>query len=309
MLISEVAAPAVTGTISTHRAMPMTTIAAQWLVGFTEHTEVAYRRDLTHFAAWCDDQDLDPMTARPPHIAIYTAELTDAGLSTATVSRRLSALSSFYKYAVLEDHLERNPTLKVRRPIVSTKDCATVGLTREDARRLLVAAAAHSPRSGALIALLLANGLRIGDALAADVSDLGTARGHPTLTVTRKGGRRVTIPLAPATLTALDPYLAGRTTGPLFQTRTGRCLDQPAAFRLVRSLAKAAGVENAERLSPRSLRHGAITAALDAWVSLRDVQDFAGHVDPRTTRRYDRAEYSLDRHATYAVAAYFTAQP
>ena len=144
--------------------------------------------------------------------------------------------------------------------------------------------------------------------LAADVSDLGTTRGHRTLTVARKGGRRVTMPLAPATVTALDPYLAGRTTGPLFQTRTGRRLDQPAAFRLVRRLAKAAGVENAERLSPHSLRHGAITAALDAGVSLRDVQDFAGHVDPRTTRRYDRAEYSLDRHATYAVAAYFTAE-
>jgi integrase/recombinase XerD len=46
-----------------------------------------------------------------------------------------------------------------------------------------------------------------------------------------------------------------------------------------------------------------VTAALDAGVPLRDVQDAAGHADPRTTRRYDRARYSLDRHATYAVAA------
>jgi integrase/recombinase XerD len=47
-----------------------------------------------------------------------------------------------------------------------------------------------------------------------------------------------------------------------------------------------------------------VTNALDAGVSLRDVQDAAGHGDPRTTRRYDRARHSLDRHATYAVAAY-----
>lgn len=39
-------------------------------------------------------------------------------------------------------------------------------------------------------------------------------------------------------------------------------------------------------------------------VALRDVQDFAGHADPRTTRRYDRARHLLDRHATYAVASY-----
>ena len=53
------------------------------------------------------------------------------------------------------------------------------------------------------------------------------------------------------------------------------------------------------------LRHTAITAALDAGVSLRDVQDFARHADPRTTRRYDRGRDNLDRNAAHALAAYF----
>jgi integrase len=52
------------------------------------------------------------------------------------------------------------------------------------------------------------------------------------------------------------------------------------------------------------LRHAFITAALDAWVPLRDVQEAASHADPRTTMRYDRARTSLDRHATYIVATY-----
>jgi len=47
-----------------------------------------------------------------------------------------------------------------------------------------------------------------------------------------------------------------------------------------------------------------ITAALDAGVPLRDVQDTASHADPRTTMRYDRARGSLDRHATHIIAAY-----
>lgn len=46
-----------------------------------------------------------------------------------------------------------------------------------------------------------------------------------------------------------------------------------------------------------------ITAALNAGVPFRDVQDFAGHADPRTTRRYDRSRHNLDRHATYALAS------
>jgi hypothetical protein len=57
-------------------------------------------------------------------------------------------------------------------------------------------------------------------------------------------------------------------------------------------------------VSPHTLRHAFITAALDAGVPLRDVQEAASHADPRTTMRYDRARVSLDRHATYIVAAF-----
>jgi integrase-like protein len=73
---------------------------------------------------------------------------------------------------------------------------------------------------------------------------------------------------------------------------------------LVRRLARAAGIPAWEKISPHSLRHSAITFALDAGVPLRDVQDYAQHKDPRTTRRYDHSRDSLDRNAAYTVAAY-----
>jgi integrase len=60
----------------------------------------------------------------------------------------------------------------------------------------------------------------------------------------------------------------------------------------------------AKTVTPHTLRHAFITAALDAGVPLRDVQEAASQADPRTTIRYDRARGSLDRHATYIVAAY-----
>jgi integrase len=52
------------------------------------------------------------------------------------------------------------------------------------------------------------------------------------------------------------------------------------------------------------LRHAFVTLALDAGVNLRDVQDAAGHADPRTTRRYDRSRHNLDRHPTYLLAGF-----
>lgn len=60
----------------------------------------------------------------------------------------------------------------------------------------------------------------------------------------------------------------------------------------------------AKPIGPHVLRHAFITAALDAGVPLRGVQDAASHTDARTTMRYDGAQVSLDRHATYIVAAY-----
>jgi site-specific recombinase XerD len=108
--------------------------------------------------------------------------------------------------------------------------------------------------------------------------------------------------LAPRTSRAIDLYLGERTTGPLFLSANGRRLDRCAADRMVKRLARRAGIT--KRISPHSLRHSFITAALDAGVSLRDVQEAASHADPRTTMRYDRARQSLDRHATYVVAAF-----
>jgi hypothetical protein len=86
--------------------------------------------------------------------------------------------------------------------------------------------------------------------------------------------------------------------------RAGGRLRQGHLWELVRRLARAAGIQAWAQLSPHCLRHSAITFALDAGATLRDVQDYAGHKDPRTTRRYDHARDSLDRNAAYAVAAY-----
>jgi integrase/recombinase XerD len=150
--------------------------------------------------------------------------------------------------------------------------------------------------------LLALNGLRVPEATGANIEALGTERGHRTLTITRKGGKVVTIPLAPRTARAIDLAIGERSDGPLFLVPDGRRLDRHGAARIARRAAGRAGI--AKPAGPHTLRHAFITAALDAGVPLRDVQEAASHADPRTTIRYDRARGSLDRHATYIVAAY-----
>ena len=84
--------------------------------------------------------------------------------------------------------------------------------------------------------------------------------------------------------------------------RTGAGWDRHGVARIVRRATRRAGIT--KHVGPHILRHAFITAALDAGVPLRDVQEAASHADPRTTMRYDRARTSLDRHATYIVATY-----
>jgi integrase/recombinase XerD len=97
---------------------------------------------------------------------------------------------------------------------------------------------------------------------------------------------------APSTsLLTIQPAIGERTDGPLFLAADGRRLDRHGAARIVRRVTRRAGI--AKHVSPHTLRHAFITAALDAGVPLRDVQEAASHADPRTTVRYDRARTSL----------------
>ena len=112
----------------------------------------------------------------------------------------------------------------------------------------------------------------------------------------------VTFPLAPRTARAIDLAIGERTEGPVFLAKGRRRWTGTAPGGSSAALARRAGITKI--VTPHTLRHAFITAALDAGVPLRDVQEAASHADPRTTMRYDRARGSLDRHATYIVAAY-----
>lgn len=234
-------------------------------------------------------------------IECYARDLEERGRARATVARRLCTVAGLYRYAEQEGLLERSPAAHVRRPRLDYESHAT-GLDRNEVGALLVAAGLASPSDHALVSLLAINGLRVSEALAAEIEALGLERGHRTLTVLRKGGKVVTIPLAPRTARAIDLTIGERVEGPVFLRRDVSRLDRHGAWRIVRRLARKAGIN--KPVGPHTLRHAFITAALDAGVPLRDVQEAASHADPRTTMRYDRARVSLDRHATYIVAAF-----
>jgi site-specific recombinase XerD len=274
---------------------------AGYLAGYRGLTREAYTLDLRQFTGWCRARSLPLFPVRRADIETFARELEPRGRARAAVTRRLSTIAGFYRYAVEEELLDHSPAAHVRRPRVDYESHATA-LDRNEAGALLVAAGPGPAAEHALISLHALNGLRVPEATGADTEHLGLERGHRTLVITRKGGKAVTIPLAPRTARAIDLATGERASGPLLPAADGKRPDRHGTARVVRPVTRRAGIS--KQASPHTLRHAFITS-FDAGVPLRDVQEAASsHADPRTTMRYDRARTSLDRHATYIVAAY-----
>jgi integrase/recombinase XerD len=284
---------------------PIGRLTAAWLLGYASpHTRRAYATDLARWLDFCRNYGIDPLAARRSHVDAWARTLHAAGLQSRTVARRLAAVSSWYTFAVAEAAVSHSPTEHVRRPKITDRG-ETPGLTRDELQRLLTAADTHgSLRSRALLTLLATTGLRINEALSRDIDHLTYDRGHRILRLERKGGASDRTVLTAPVIRILDAYLNGRTAGPLFVTSTGKRMRQNQAWYTLRRLARRAALDGAAEIRPHSLRVAFITGAREAGVPLEDVQDAAGHADPRTTRRYDRGRHSLDRHAAYAITSW-----
>ena len=245
---------------------------AGFLAGYSGLTREAYELDLRQYASWCHQHHLRLFQARCADIERFARDLETRGRSRATITRRLCTIAGFYRYTVEEDLLDHSPAAHVRRPRLDYESHAT-GLDRNELGALLVAAGLGATTEHALISLLALNGLRVSEATGANIEALGIERGHRTLVITRKGGKVVTIPLAPRTARAIDLAVGERVEGPIFVTSDGQRLGRHGAARIVRRVAIRAGL--AEPVGPHTLRHAFITAALDAGVPLRDVQEAA----------------------------------
>jgi len=257
--------------------------------------------DLRGYFQWAAGLDLDVLEATRPHIELYRGWLGEHCLAASTIDQRLSTVCGFYRFAHIDGRVLSNPAQYVRRPQVHPSEGR--GLYRSDLGRFLFAAERYDHDHSALAVLLGLNGLRVSEACATNIEDLGVERGHRTLRILGKGSKPAVIPLVPRTARTIDLAVGERCQGAVLCRRDGQRLDRRTAHRWVRSIGKRAGLG---LVHPHMLRAAFIMAALDAGVPLRDVQIAARHADPRTTTVYDRRRQNFDRHAAYVVVAFVT---
>lgn len=277
-------------------------VAEAWLASTArEGTRRVYEREIRLYFEWCDLREVDTLAARRVDIDRYRQRLNRRH-SAATSAKKLSALSSFYRYGTeeFEDLVRTNPVLRIRRPKLS-KDSTTAGLDLDEVRLLLAAADTAAPLDRAVTRLLFATGMRVSELCGALVRDLRTEKGQLTVAVSRKGGRVQRLLVQPKAAEALTAYLDGRSDGHLFiGSRNGPITRYEVAL-ILAQLVKLAEIEG-KNITPHSMRHTFATLALDAGADIRDVMHMMGHASIETTMRYNRARSSIERSPAHALA-------
>jgi integrase/recombinase XerD len=287
-------------------------LAKTFLDQYDGSTLAGYQGALREWLEWCDGQDLHPIRdVKRRHILEYANwAAQERGLSARTITVRLNVINGYYKHAVLEGALDANPSAYIKRPEVEFRS-TTPTLSRDEIFLLLDAARDYSARDHALFCLLGLNGLRIGEALALDVSDVISEDGAPAVSVSRRYGLRQTLPLAERTADAIEEAIGERDSGPLFLSKRtpGKRMARGDAQNLVKWYAKRVGIE--QPISPQSFRRAFHTLSREAGVPEENIAAAAGHVRLRSVRYFDEApsESTRVRDATHSLANYVERTP
>lgn len=200
-----------------------------------------------------------------------------------SVNTMMHAVRGYFRFAHIDGLIISDPTVYARLPKVHRDESRTHGLDRLELIRFLQLATTITVHHGALAYLLGINALRASEAAAVRIEDYAeTMRGHRVLHLVGKGNKPPTMPVTIPVLRVLEACRGQRVEGPLIlRPVTGNPVDRRDIYRMVQRIASAAQIPR--HISPHSLRHAAITNALDAGVPLRDAQILARHADPRTT--------------------------
>jgi integrase/recombinase XerD len=283
-------------------------------------TRSGYSRDLNQFIRFMEfiEGDWSRLPdVRPGHVAAWRDSLHANGLTNSAVVRKLSVIRSLFGYLRAYGYDGANPadTAYVAAPLVP-RDGKTVALTPEECRLLLDAPASNTPegiRDRSLLATLAFTGCRVGEVCRLRFQDYKSSGGHKVLEIRGKGGKERRVPLNPEAFERLDAWLGVaklEDSGPLFRpikSARGRgrdgFLDQPLTRRSVQYLVaryvKRLGLD--ANVTVHSFRVTALTTARERGADIIDLQDFAGHSDPRTTLAYIRNRDRLSRSPAYVL--------
>ena len=257
-------------------------------LGLAENSVKAYRQDVKNYMEYTA-KNLTECTAL--ELVAYMTHLRKSGSSIETVQRRISGISRFYDFLIMERILKTNPVGFISKP--SKWEKLPVFLNFDEVEALINAPDISSNlgyRDRVLFETLYSTGMRISELIGLQVGDVDMHR--EIMKVTGKGSKQRLVPMYGSLAEKMRTYIdirhnslvKERDEGWLFLSRNGKKLNREYAWMLVKKYCEKAGIK--KNVSPHTLRHSFATHLLTNGADLRTIQIFLGHSDLSTTQRY-----------------------
>ncbi len=251
--------------------------------GLSKNTIDAYRRDIFDFITFINDEDISVITRL--HISSYIMDLRENGLSPSSISRKISALKSFFKWACANEILKNNPISSIE-PAKLPKHLPKV-LSLNEINTLM--RQNLSTIENVIIELLYSCGLRVSELTNLKITDINLK--SKNIICSGKGSKERLVPFGDFALKKINNYLKEReitaykyniNSQLLLIRNDGKFITRQDIYRIIHRL----GTILNKEISPHTLRHTFATHLLENGADLRVVQELLGHSDVATTQLY-----------------------
>jgi len=256
----------------------------------SENTVASYLRDLNQFASYLGEVNTAFPEIVRENICHYVDFLRDRGKSTATISRSLASLKSFFTYAVTQQWCQDNPVSNIH--LEKTEKKLPQILTGKEVELLLEQPKCTDLkgfRDKAMLELLYATGIRVSELINLNVDDVNI----PGSFIKCASANKIRIiPLYPAAIKALNDYvenirpkmIADITEESLFVNISGERMSRQGFWKIIKYYQEKAQIE--KDITPHTLRHSFAAHLLENGADLRSIQEMLGHSDISSTQVY-----------------------
>jgi integrase/recombinase XerD len=258
--------------------------------GLSRNTVNAYATDLKKYLLFLKEKGRDATKAKKEDIIDFLELLRSGPYSIPTVCRYISSIKAFYRFLLMENRMQDDPTDNLQMP--KKWERVPKALAVSDVKALLDAKFSEKTalRDSSMLELLYSSGLRVSELVNIKLGDIHADAGF--IRVLGKGSKERIVPVNLRALERIKRYIAEerpsilkkKQSQYLFITRTGRPMTRQRFWQTLKAIGKQAGIE----LSPHTIRHCFATHLLEGGADLRSVQKMLGHSDISTTQIYTK---------------------
>lgn len=257
----------------------------------SQNTIEAYGSDVESFLEYCEATENDPLKIGPEFLDQYHTQLREIEhLAPTSISRKLEAIKCFYKFLLIEERVQEDPTRFLKAGKRTQK--IPQQLSREEVERLLSFPAEkfEDIRTLTMIDLLYAAGLRVSELINLRLENVNLQEGW--VLAFGKGSKQRFVPLHHEVCNRIKQYLAARearfagkdVSSELFLNNRGTKISRIAVWQALAALGRKANISTP--LHPHLLRHTFASHLLQGGADLRSLQEMLGHADLATTQIY-----------------------